>query len=201
MCDKFTKAKPIADRLFAAGATRCQLVGGFVRDRLLEIESKDLDMEVYGLSYDQIVDVLSPWHHVDLFGRSFGVVKVDNEIDISLPRSESRAGVGHTAFSVTTDSTLSPRDAAARRDFTINAIAIDFDGNIYDPFGGQTDLQNGVLRATTTAFSEDPLRALRGMQFAARFGFDMDEKTVELCRQMSHEYQHLSAERVWEEWP
>ena len=200
MTSKLDKARAIAQQLRAAGATHCLLVGGYVRDHLLGIESKDLDIEVYGLSYAQIAEALRRHHRVDLVGRSFGVVKVGNEIDISLPRSESKTGVGHTGFAVTVDPKLTPREAAARRDFTINAMAMDFDGKIFDPFGGRVDLGRGLLRATSAAFQEDPLRVLRGMQFAARFGFDMDQETVEMCRGLRHEFQHLSAERIWEEW-
>ena len=87
MTSKLDKARMIAGQLRAAGATHCLLVGGFVRDHLLGIESKDLDIEVYGLSYAQIADALRRHHRVDLVGRSFGVVKVGNEIDISSPRS------------------------------------------------------------------------------------------------------------------
>lgn len=200
MVSQFSKAKMIAERLTNGGAVRCQLVGGYVRDHLLGIESKDIDIEVYGLTYDEIISLLSPAFRVDLVGRSFGVVKVDQEIDISLPRRESKSGLGHTGFTVNPDSALSPSEAAARRDFTINALAMSFEGEIFDPYEGQTDLKNGVLRATTVAFQEDPLRVLRGMQFAARFGFSMDHETAIMCREMADEYKHLSRERIWEEW-
>ena len=195
-----SKAKAVADQLFVAGATHCMLVGGFVRDHLLGMESKDIDIEVYGLGYDQILAALAPRHHVDLVGQSFGVVKVDNEIDVSIPRRESKMGVGHKGFDVRSDPTMTPHEAAARRDFTINSMGMTFDGNIFDPYGGQEDLRAGILRATTTAFKEDPLRVLRGMQMAARYGFEMDDQTVVMCRELVDEFAHLSAERVWEEW-
>ncbi|MBN1854502.1 MAG: CCA tRNA nucleotidyltransferase, partial [Pirellulales bacterium] len=174
MFPQLHKAKTIADRLRAAGATHCQLVGGCVRDHLLGKMPKDIDIEVFGLRYDQIADALNHDFRVDVVGQSFGVIKIDNEIDISLPRSESKCGVGHTGFMVTVDPMMTPRDAAARRDFTINSLAMDFDGQIFDFFGGQEDLNRKILRATTAAFQEDPLRVLRGMQFAARFGFQME---------------------------
>ena len=197
---RFAQAKVVAGRLRAAGASECLLVGGFVRDHLMGIDSKDIDIEVYGLSYEQIIDILKPHCRIDVVGRSFGVVKVDNEIDISLPRRESKIGVGHKGFSVTADSTMTPREAAARRDFTINAIGMTFDGTILDPFGGQRDIKRGVLRATSSAFGEDPLRVLRGMQFAARFGFEMETETIRLCRCMKDQFVHLPRERVWGEW-
>jgi tRNA nucleotidyltransferase (CCA-adding enzyme) len=194
------KARAIANQLLVAGATDCMLVGGFVRDHLMGVKSKDIDIEVYGLGYDQIVNVLASHYHVDLVGRSFGVVKVDNEIDINLPRRESKCGVGHKGFSVEPDPTMTPYEAASRRDFTLNSMGMSFDGKLFDPFDGRKDLKNGVLRATGPAFRDDPLRVLRGMQFAARFGFEMDDDTVQVCREMVDEFPDLSQERVWEEW-
>ena len=196
----FALAQSVVDRLRAAGATECLLVGGFVRDHLMGIESKDIDIEVYGLGYDQIVEALNSHDHVDLVGQSFGVVKVNNAIDVSIPRRESKNGVGHKGFSVRPDPNMTPREAAARRDFTINSMGMTFDGRIVDPFNGQQDLEKKTLRATTEAFMEDPLRVLRGMQFVARFGFKMDDETIDMCRQMVDEFRYLAAERVWDEW-
>jgi tRNA nucleotidyltransferase (CCA-adding enzyme) len=194
------KAKAIVVRLLAAGATDCMLVGGFVRDHLMGAESKDIDIEVYGIGYDQIVETLAPHHRVCLVGRSFGIVKVDHEIDINIPRRESKTGVGHRGFSVHPDPTMTPREAASRRDFTLNSMGMTFDGKIFDPFDGRKDLRDGILRATGDAFRDDPLRVLRGMQFASRFGFDMDEQTLSVCKGMVDEFDALSKERVWEEW-
>ena len=197
------RARAVAGRLRAAGASECMLVGGFVRDCLMGIESKDIDVEVYGLGYDQIVSTLKPHYVVDLVGRNFGVVKVvkvDNQIDIHIPRRESKSGVGHKGFDVHPDPTMTPREAAARRDFTINSMAMKFSGEIFDPFEGRKDLERGILRATSATFKDDPLRVLRGMQFAARFGFDMDDSTEHACREMIGEYRHLPEEQVWEEW-
>ena len=194
------RAQSIVARLQTAGASQCLLVGGFVRDRLLGIASKDIDIEVYGLGYDRIVEALGPDHNVDLVGRSFGVVKVDNEVDVSIPRRESKSGLGHRGFTVHPDSTMTPQEAAARRDFTVNSMGMTPDGTIVDPFNGRRDIEDGILRATSPAFSEDPLRVLRGMQFAARFGFQMDADTIQACRAMVDEFQHLATERVWDEW-
>jgi tRNA nucleotidyltransferase (CCA-adding enzyme) len=193
-------AREVAQRLLAAGARECMLVGGFVRDHLLGVESKDVDVEVYGLGYDQIVGILASDYSVDLVGRSFGVVKVNNLIDINIPRRESKSGAGHKGFAIHPDPTMTPYEACARRDFTVNAMGMKFDGAIFDPFDGRKDLRRGILRATSPAFKDDPLRVLRGMQFAARFGFDMDETTVVMCREMVDEFQTLSQERVWQEW-
>jgi tRNA nucleotidyltransferase (CCA-adding enzyme) len=119
---------------------------------------------------------------------------------LSLPRTESKTGTGHKGFDVKSDPFLDPTAALARRDFTINAIGIRIDGTVIDPFHGLDDLQKGILRAPTEAFCEDPLRVLRGMQFAARFGFELEERTLELCRRVLPEFDTLSAERIWTEW-
>ena len=194
------KVKQIVQLLTDAGASDCLFVGGCVRDHFLKIETKDIDIEVYGLSYKQILKILKPHFHVSWVGQSFGTVKVDNEIDLSLPRTESKVGTGHKGFDVASDPFLDPTVALARRDFTINAIGIRIDGTVVDPFHGLDDLKKGILRAPTEAFCEDPLRVLRGMQFAARFGFDMEPQTLELCKRVLPEFKTLSAERIWTEW-
>ena len=194
------KVKRVVQLLTDGGASDCLFVGGCVRDRSLNIETKDIDIEVYGLSYKQILKILRPHFHVGWVGQSFGTVKVDNDIDLSLPRTESKIGTGHKGFDVVSDPFLDPIIALSRRDFTINAMALRMDGTVIDPFGGMDDLRKGVLRAPTEAFCEDPLRVLRGMQFAARFGFDMEERTLQLCRRVLPEFDTLSAERIWTEW-
>jgi len=199
------KVKRIVQLLTSGGASDCLFVGGCVRDHFLNIattnvDSKDIDIEVYGLSYKRILKLLKPHFHVGWVGQSFGTVKVDNDIDLSLPRTESKTGTGHKGFDVASDPFLDPAIALARRDFTINAMAIRIDGTIVDPLHGLDDLRKGILRAPTEAFCEDPLRVLRGMQFAARFGFEMESQTVELCRRVLPEFETLSAERIWAEW-
>ncbi len=190
----------IIELLESGGATNVFIVGGFVRDFLLGIESKDVDIEVYGLSYRAIERILSPHFHVGLVGQSFGVIKVDNMIDVALPRRESKVGLGHKGFDVETSPNLAPEEAFSRRDFTINAIGLRRDGSFYDPFDGIGDLERKALRATGPAFKDDPLRVLRGMQFASRFGFTMDAETIALCREVFSEFDTLSAERIFEEW-
>ena len=194
------KVQRIIQMLTDAGATNCLFVGGCVRDHYLNIATKDIDIEVYGLSYKQILKTLKPHFHVAWVGQSFGTVKVDNDIDLSMPRTESKIEAGHKGFDVVPNPFLEPTVALSRRDFTINAIGIRLDGTVIDPFGGMHDLRNGILRAPTEAFCEDPLRVLRGMQFAARFGFTMEERTLELCQRVLPEYDTLSAERIWTEW-
>ena len=180
------------------------LVGGCVRDWLLGIETKDFDIEVAGTDYATLVRALAPFGAADLVGRSFGVVKLRRggaEYDFSLPRRESKTGAGHRGFAVDPDPSLSAAEAAARRDFTINAIACDpFAGTIIDPHGGQADLRARILRHTSGAFAEDPLRVLRGMQFAARFDLALAPETAALGRSIVDRFAELPVERVWGEW-
>ena len=194
------KVRRIFDLLNSGGARDVLLVGGCVRDWLLGVESKDIDLEVYGLSYEKIAEILSPHFRVEQVGKSFGVLKVGHDIDVALPRTESKAGTGHTGFDVVSDPYLDPKGAFARRDFTINALGMRADGQIVDFYGGQRDLDKKILRAVSAAFKDDPLRVLRGMQFASRFGMTLDEKTTEYCRELLPEFATLSEERIYEEW-
>jgi len=183
---------------------RPRLVGGGVRDWLLGLAPKDFDVEVAGVDFDTLHRALAPFGATDVIGRSFGVIKVragGAEYDFSLPRRESKTGAGHRGFAVAPDPGLSDAEAAARRDFTINAIAYDpFAGAIIDPHGGQADLQARVLRHTSAAFGEDPLRVLRAFQLAARFDFSLAPETVALCRSIADTFAELPVERVWGEW-
>jgi tRNA nucleotidyltransferase (CCA-adding enzyme) len=180
------------------------VVGGSVRDALLGHEPKDIDIEVYRISYDQLAAFLTTRGRVDLVGKSFGVVKLSgsgfNTCDFSVPRRDSKTGPGHRDFNAHFDASITPREAASRRDFTINAMSFDpLTGEIWDFFGGQSDLNNSVLRATSDAFSEDPLRVLRGMQFACRFNLTVDAGTAAMSRNIASEYSTLARERVAEE--
>lgn len=185
---------------------RPRLVGGGVRDWLLGITAKDFDVEVAGIDFETLHRVLTPFGSTDIVGRSFGVIKVrsratGSEYDFSLPRRESKTGAGHRGFAVRPDPTLSDAEAAARRDFTVNAIALDpFSGALIDPHGGQRDLTARILRHTSGAFVEDPLRVLRGFQLAARFGFSLAPETIALCRSIAPAFAELPVERIWSEW-
>lgn len=178
------------------------IVGGFVRDSILGVPSNDVDIEVYGLGLDEIESALADTglYKVDAVGKAFGVLKVDNELDISVPRRENKIGVGHKGFNMIPDPNMSVKDAASRRDFTINSMAMDIDGNVIDPYNGQQDLNWRMLRHTSDAFSEDPLRVMRGMQFAARFNMVLEPDTMHLCRVMGNQKFELPKERIWEEW-
>jgi len=189
--------------LHAAGG-RPRLVGGSVRDWLLGITPKDFDVEVYGLDYERMGRALATFGPTDLVGRSFGVLKVrigGVEYDFSLPRRESKTGAGHRGFAVTPDPDLTEAEAAARRDFTVNAIAYDpLEERLLDFHHGVDDLKKKVLRHTSPAFVEDPLRVLRGFQLAARFEFTLAPETVGVCRSIRDTYLELPVERVWGEW-
>ena len=192
----------IVHELHAAGY-RAMVVGGAVRDALLGGKPKDFDIEVYGIAYEQLAAILVPHGRVDLVGKSFGVVKLntpDHEYDFSVPRRDSKFGLKHRDFQATFDPGITPREAASRRDFTINAIAYDpVAAELLDFFGGAEDLRRGILRATSDAFAEDPLRVLRGMQFACRFDLALDPQTAAMCRTIVDHFDTIARERVSDE--
>lgn len=185
--------------------SRAYLVGGCVRDALLGLPVKDVDVEVYGIDFPTLVQALSRWGRVDAVGRSFGVAKLalrdGTQYDFSLPRRDSKTGPGHRGFEVEFDSSITPEEASLRRDFTINALMYDpRSGEVLDFHGGRADLEARRLRHTSAAFSEDPLRVLRGMQFVSRFSLEPDPDTVALCRTMVSAQGELAVERIREEW-
>ena len=178
---------------------RALLVGGCVRDGLMGVAPKDWDVEVYGVPPDRLREVLDTFGPVNVVGEAFTVYKLGSDIDVSLPRRERKSGRGHRAFVIEGDPSMGFADASRRRDFTINAISQDpLTGEIIDPFDGQQDIEQGVLRAVSAStFVEDSLRVLRAAQFAARFEFRVEPETVELCR--SIDLSDLPAERIWGE--
>ncbi|MEQ1831431.1 MAG: polynucleotide adenylyltransferase, partial [Candidatus Eisenbacteria bacterium] len=185
--------------------SQAYVVGGGVRDAVLGLVAKDLDLEVFGTDYDRLGRALARFGATDLVGRAFGVIRLTlasgEVVDLSLPRRDSKVGAGHRGFAVAPDPTLSPHEAASRRDFTVNALMYDPRRRVVtDHFGGLADLRAGVLRHVGPAFSEDPLRVLRGMQFAARFELQAAPETVALCRSIAGSYHELPLERVREEW-
>ena len=195
--DDLATARAIARAVRDAGG-RALVVGGWVRDQLLGRPSKDIDIEVYGVDAERLRSVLLTFGKVNTVGESFTVFKVA-DLDVSLPRRESKVAPGHRGFEVTGDPRLSTREAARRRDFTINTISWDpLTGEYEDPFNGRADLEAGVLRAVDPAtFGEDSLRVLRAVQFAARFEFTLDPATADLCRAIPLD--DLPSERIWGE--
>jgi tRNA nucleotidyltransferase (CCA-adding enzyme) len=187
----------VAERVRDAGG-RALIVGGWVRDRLMGVECKDIDIEVFGLDAPTLKRVLEGVAPVNTVGESFTVYKVAG-LDVSLPRRESKTGRGHRGFAVEGDPDLPPIEAARRRDFTINAISWDpLTAEYVDPFDGRGDIRRQVLRAVDPrTFVDDSLRVLRAVQFAARFEFVLDAGTKELCRRIGLD--DLPAERIWGE--
>jgi len=197
------KALDIVNSVFLVQG-RALLVGGCVRDALLGRSSKDIDIEVYGVKPEELSQILQLRGKVDQVGKSFGVFKVsspgmEEAIDVSIPRRESKVGKGHKGFMVEADPNMTEREAASRRDLTINSLAYDpIKKEIVDPFGGLKDLQEGKLRATDpNTFPDDSLRVLRVMRFAAQLGFTPDVELVKICRNI--DLTDLPRERIFGE--
>ena len=192
-------AKRIAEEVGRLGG-QTFYVGGFVRDKMLGIENKDVDIEVHGITPDALYEILSAAGEPLAYGKSFGVFSLRGEdIDIAMPRHEKATGKGHRDFEIDVDPFIGTYEAARRRDFAINALMEDvLTGEIVDHFGGLDDLEKGVIRhIDDETFIEDPLRVLRGAQFAARFGFSIADDTKDLCRGI--DLSTLSKERIEEE--
>ncbi|ETX07557.1 CCA tRNA nucleotidyltransferase [Candidatus Entotheonella palauensis] len=198
--------QPVIRRLQQAGG-RIYTVGGTVRDTLLGRTHKDIDLLVTGLPQQILIQCLRRHGHVQLIGRAFGVLQFRPRhwdgppIDIALPRTEISTGIGHRDFEVSFDHTLPIETDLGRRDFTINALAIDLvDGQMIDPFGGRQDLENRLLRQVSPqAFPEDPLRMLRGVQLAARFGLTIESATQQAMTQYAATIVTIAPERIAEE--
>jgi len=197
------------DHAFAPVAPRAVIVGGYVRDLMLGKHPKDADVEVYGVAPEKLKELVEQlFGHVDIVGQSFGVLKIvlegGFELDVAVPRKEAKVGQGHKGFIIESDPSFTFREAARRRDFTVNAIALDpLSGVVHDPYDGLVDLQNDILRVVDeTTFQEDPLRVFRGVQLAARLGANIEPKTMRLMQQMvaRGDLDQLSKERVTDEW-
>jgi len=190
----------IAGEIREAGG-RAYLVGGWVRDAMLGGNCRDYDIEVYDMEQDALVEILSRYGRCNLVGKAFGVIHLSMKglsLDFSFPRTESKVGYGHRGFVVHTDAKLTFKEAALRRDFTINAMGMELPGlTLCDPYNGVEDLKAGILRHVGPAFAEDSLRILRGVQFASRFKLRLAPETVEMCRTLSLD--DLSIERLFEE--
>ena len=195
--DSLDRARDIAAAVRDAGG-RALIVGGWVRDRLMARDSKDVDLEVYGLEASRLRRILEESGRVETVGESFQVYKI-GDLDVSLPRRESKAGRGHRGFDVAGDPTMSVEDAARRRDFRVNAIAWDpLTDQYLDPFDGRGDIARRVLRVVDPSrFADDSLRVLRAVQFAARLDFTLDDEARALCRTIALD--DLPAERIWGE--
>jgi tRNA nucleotidyltransferase (CCA-adding enzyme) len=191
------RAREIAVAMRDAGG-RALIVGGWVRDRLMGREGTNLDLEVFALPPERVREVLESFGRVEAVGESFQVYKL-GDIDVSLPRRDSKAGRGHRGFVVVGDPDMTIEEAARRRDFTINAISWDpLTEEYFDPFNGRRDIERRLIRVVDPAtFPDDSLRVLRAIQFAARLEFALDEPTRALCREIPLD--DLPAERIWGE--
>jgi tRNA nucleotidyltransferase (CCA-adding enzyme) len=196
----------LADELNSQG--KLYEVGGSVRDTLIDpgIEIKDRDYLVTGIPYDQLADILHSFGRVDLVGKSFGVIKftqkgTKNTVDVVIPRKEVSTGAAHRDFQVVYDPGLPVEEDLGRRDFTINAIARAIpSGEIIDPYGGRKDIEARLIRIVfPDSIIEDPLRTLRGAQFAARFEFEIESVTLQKMKEAAHLIDTISPERISEE--
>ena len=182
--NKTMMLKDISRRISDAGG-RVFYVGGYVRDKFIGKESKDIDVEIYGIDYPVLMDILSGYGEIDTVGKSFGIIKVKGlHIDFTMPKN---------------DPYMPYREACRRRDFTMNSIMQDvLTGEILDYYNGRKDIEDGIIRhVDDETFVEDPLRVYRAVQFAGRFGFEIAPETFELCRTI--DLSLLPKERVFEE--
>ena len=173
------------------------LVGGAVRDHLLGIQSKDHDYVVVGSTQEEMIEA-----GFEQVGASFPVfLHPETRDEWALARTERKTGVGYHGFDTIFDSSITLEDDLMRRDLTINAMAMTENFQIIDPFNGIADLEAGILRHTSEAFADDPLRVLRLARFAARYKFSVAPETMELAKKLvaSGELDALPRERIWTE--
>ena len=206
LIDVTPETEKVLNALRAAGG-RPLIVGGAVRDGLLSrtqggaVDSMDVDIEVYGLSKEEVRKALPG--DVNEFGQEFGVFNTSlngQDFDVALPRQDNKTGEGHRGFVVDTDPNMPFEIAFARRDFTMNAMGWDAaTGELVDPLGGRADLEAGILRHPSDHFSEDPLRVLRAVQFAGRFNMELAPETAELCREMAPAFHQLHKDGIWKQ--
>jgi len=190
-------------------------VGGSVRDHFLNKEPKDIDVVVANLQLNQLKDILVKYGKIDIVGESFGVIVFREtrenlslvepweftgfECEIALPRKDAlhKTEQGEMIIIAQSDPFMPIEKDLKRRDFTINSIVFDHELNIIDPFNGQQHLKEGIIKATDKeSFVEDPLRMLRCIQFAARFGFTIEDETLELIFTHKHLIKSISPERI-----
>lgn len=180
------------------------LVGGVVRDSLLNHECKDIDLLASGISMQKLTDLLLQFGKLADVGKSFGILKfvpngmeLDEPIDIAIPRIESCNGTGHKDFNVISNHNIPIELDLSRRDFTVNAITVHLDGTIIDPFNGLHDLSSKTIKMVDEiAFTDDPLRMLRAIQFASRLNFDIELNTLSAIKEKAHTIKFITPERI-----
>ena len=172
------------------------LVGGAVRDSFLGIKSSDEDYSVVNIDEAEFLNLFPNAYSR---GKSFKVFDIEGK-EFALARKEIKRGIGHKEFEIITDKNITIEEDLQRRDITINAIAKDvLTDEIIDPYNGIDDLKNGIIRATSEKFKEDPLRVYRAARFAALFNFKIDKKTLKMMEELREELDSLSKERVFVE--
>ena len=185
--------KSVANKIRKEGG-KLYLVGGAVRDSLLGKATHDEDYSVTGISFEKFQEIFP---EANIRGKVFSVFDIEGR-EFALARTESKLGKGHKEFEINADSKITIEEDLARRDITINAIAQDvLTGEIIDPFNGQEDLKNKIIRATTEHFKEDPLRVYRVARFASQLGFEVDSETIKQMNALKGELDTLSKERVF----
>ena len=179
---------------------RLFLVGGAVRDSILGVASHDHDYLVVGIETKKFI---SSFPHAEMTGNLFPVFRMEvegEECEFAFARKEEKVSEGHNGFVMRFDPSVTVEEDLLRRDLTMNSIAQDvLSGEFIDPFGGREDILNGVIRATSNHFVEDPLRPLRAARQAAKFGFRIEFRTLELMEACAEEIPTLPAERIWRE--
>lgn len=184
--DNYSMAIQIAKKVKEVGGI-AYFVGGYVRDSILDIPNKDIDIEIHGIKPEILKNILSELGDIQTIGNAFGIYNLKGyDLDIALPRKERCIGTGHKDFEVYVDPYIGTHAAARRRDFTINALMKNIlTGEIVDEFNGLNDLKNHIIRhVDSSTFREDSLRVLRACQFAARFNFKIASETINLCKTM-----------------
>ncbi len=187
-------------KVLQANNIDCYIVGGYVRDEILGITSKDIDIELHNTTIDEAYQLINTVTSAKVFGK-FGVVSLDNyNTEFAIARTEHKTGKSHTDFEVKFISNGDLKLAASRRDFTINSMMYDLQNNVLiDNYHGLADLQHKILRHVSNAFSEDPLRILRGIKFIARYDLTIDPETDKLCTSIISELKYLPQIRVQKE--
>lgn len=185
----------IANKINNEGG-RLYLVGGAVRDKFLGIEPKDYDYVITGLTNEKFLELFP---ESNIRGKAFPVFDMYGA-EFALARIEKKIDKGYKGFEITSNAEITIDQDLKRRDVTINSIAIDvLTGEIIDPFGGRKDIERKILRATSNAFKEDPLRVYRVAKLAARFNFEVDENTIKMMNSLREELDTLSKSRVYTE--
>jgi len=187
--------KEIANKIKQEGG-RLYLVGGAVRDNILKKQIYDEDYCVTGITGEKFKKIFPEAY---IRGKSFEVFDIDGK-EFAIARREIKIGKGHKSFEIETGSEITIEEDLKRRDITINSIAQDIlTEEIIDPFKGIEDIENKLIKATSSKFKEDPLRVYRVARFAAQLNFEVEKTTIQYMRELKTELKTLSAERVFQE--